>query len=108
MDYKGHELDLPLSDELRAFLVAKSKDTLIAELDAQWANIENAQRVAAAEREADGEDGEDADFVPYSQWTKDELLAEIKERNTEEGRVEPLPTTGNKADLVAALELDDE
>jgi hypothetical protein len=49
----------------------------------------------------------DEDDVDYSEWSVADLKAEIDARNAEEGRSEKLPSNGNKATLVAALEADD-
>lgn len=44
----------------------------------------------------------------YEEWTKDELLADIDERNKEEDREVPLSKSGTKAELAARLHEDDE
>lgn len=44
----------------------------------------------------------------YATWTVVDLKAEIAARNDGRGDAEKIPTDGNKADLVAALEADDE
>lgn len=60
-----------------------------------------------------GVDASDLDFgtdeaESYESWTVEELKAEIRARN--EGREDDahLSLTGNKADLISALEADDE
>jgi hypothetical protein len=50
-------------------------------------------------------DGRDDEDEPYDKWAVADLKAEAKRRNDEEGT--SLPTSGNKAELVAALEKDD-
>lgn len=57
--------------------------------------------------EDEDEDEDEDEEVAYTSLKKDELLAEVAERN--EGREEALqlPTAGTKADLIAALEADD-
>lgn len=104
--YKGRELDLPLSDENREFLTARSKDTLIASLDREWANIENNRKLTqGVEDEDDGEYEE----IPYDKWKNDELIAEIRERNEGRDEAEKIPEDGKvKADFITALEADDE
>lgn len=44
----------------------------------------------------------------YEEWTKEDLVAEVDERNKEEGRTEPLSKSGTKAELAARLHEDDE
>lgn len=44
----------------------------------------------------------------YATWTVVDLKAEIAARNDGRDDAEKIPTDGNKADLVAALEADDE
>jgi hypothetical protein len=46
------------------------------------------------------EEGDSEEEVDYQSATKDELIAELKERN--------LPTSGTKDELIARLEADDE
>lgn len=112
MEYKGRKLELPLSDENREFLVARSKDTLINQLDREWANIKahqdamEAKKAEADEAESESaeEDDEDTD---YDSWTVQELTEEIKARNAEEGRETPISTTGKKDELVARIREDD-
>lgn len=105
--YKGVELELPLSDEHREWLIGRGKDTLINQLDRQWANIKKAQDEAAA-REAEEEVVEE-EAPPYEEWTNDELKEEIDTRNVDRADEAKIsPASGKKADLVAALEADDE
>lgn len=49
--------------------------------------------------------GEDAEEVPYSEWTKKDLETETRRRNNEEGT--SLKTTGTVAELAKQLEDDD-
>lgn len=51
-------------------------------------------------------EGEEIEEVPYEKWSAAELAEEAKRRNSEDGK--SLPTTGKKADLISALEKDDE
>lgn len=51
----------------------------------------------------EGEGAED----DYDEWTKEELVEEINARNESADRETKLPTSGNKADLVARLRADD-
>lgn len=104
--YKGRELELPLSDENREFLVSRGKDTLINQLDREWANIKKAQDEAAA-REME-EEVEIVDAPPYEEWTVTELKEEIDNRNVDRADDAKISSDGKKADLVAALEADDE
>lgn len=115
MVYKGRELELPLSDENREFLTARSKDTLIAQLDREWANIKHHEdemkRRKAESSEVDGEeqlDEEDED-PDYENWTVAELQTEIDERNNEPDRSEDakLSRDGRKAELAARIREDD-
>jgi hypothetical protein len=87
----------PLSDEDRAW--AEQFPGLYAGL--LQANAE--QFPQTAEPSLDGQDAEEA---PYTEWTAAELADEAKRRNAEEGK--NLPVSGKKADLVKALEADDE
>jgi hypothetical protein len=110
--YKGRELELPLSDENREFLVARSKDTLIAQLDREWANIKHHQdemdrRKAEAESSEVDTDEDDDEDPDYDLWTVAELTTEIEARNQEEGREEPISTKGKKDELVARIREDD-
>lgn len=50
--------------------------------------------------------GQDVEEVPYPEWTAAELSDEAKRRNSEQGK--SLPVAGKKADLIKALEADDE
>jgi hypothetical protein len=100
--YKDKEITLPLTDEMRKFLVARSKDTLIAECDEVWANLNN---------RPDEEENEEVEEVEsYDQLKKAELWDEVNERN--EGRDEAdkiqVASGADKATLVAALEADDD
>jgi hypothetical protein len=114
--WKGHELITPISDQLREELTARSKDTLIQRLDKEAANKEHrASLLADSEVDTDEVDNDDdndevVEEVPYDKWTNAELIEEINERNTTraEADLEPLPTNGKKAELVAVLEKDDE
>jgi hypothetical protein len=92
--------------------------TTYADDDTTEDDAEAPQAAAEATNDPDwyvtqGETGSDADTaseaVPYDQWTKAELTAELELRNKErvEQGVDPLPTTGNKAELIARLEQDD-
>lgn len=101
--YKGKDITLPLTDEMRKFLVARSKDTLIAECEEVWTNMNN--RPAEEDESADVEEVES-----YDQLKKAELWDEVNERN--EGREDDdkiqVASGADKATLVAALEADDE
>lgn len=103
--YKGRELTLPLSDENREFLIARSKDTLINQLDREWANIDHNNKIRGIDVEDEGEN-EDPEEIPYSEWTKAELAAEISER-VEAGATIDVDPKANKPELIAALETDD-
>lgn len=121
--YKGFELKVPISDELREFLVARSKDTLLRRLENEertaehrrvmLAELKKAKAAENGESEEDGseEDGEEEEYeeVPYDKWTNAELIAEINDRNTHRkaAGLEPLSTDGKKADLVNTIEQDD-
>jgi hypothetical protein len=116
MTYKGREFPLPLSDEDREWLQARSKDTMISALDREYANIKHHEEMIASkeaeadesERELSDEDAEEDDDDPdYDNWTVAELTSEIEERNQEEGRETPIPTQGKKAELVARIREDD-
>lgn len=52
---------------------------------------------------------EDSEVDDYESWTKDDLLTELGNRNDqrEADGEDPLPLSGNKADLVARLREDD-
>jgi hypothetical protein len=65
-------------------------------------NAQQYPEEAAVEGSLDGE----PDVPPYTEWNVAELTAEAKRRNAEEGTT--LKTSGTKAELVAALEADDE
>jgi hypothetical protein len=108
--WKGYELLTPISDELRAELVARSKDTMIIRLDKEAANKAHRESILGAESDESEEDDDDIVEVPYDKWKNSELIEEINERNTArvEAGLEPLSTEGKKADLVAVLEKDDE
>lgn len=108
-EYKGERLTLPLSDEQRKFLYSRGKDPLVAELDRQYENYQF--RVNELKAKGEWDDDEDAGEIeeapPYESWTKNELIAEIAERN--EGRVDDvIDAKGNKDELVARLYADDE
>lgn len=49
--------------------------------------------------------GEDVETEPYTEWAKDDLVAETKRRNVEEGT--HLKVTGTVAELAKQLEEDD-
>lgn len=73
-------------------------------LEARVADRQKRKEEAAKEAKASGtaaptDDGDGSDAEDYNTWTVEELKAELKNRE--------LPTTGNKADLVAALEEND-
>jgi hypothetical protein len=100
--YKGKEITLPLTDEMREFLIARSKDTLIAECDEVWANLNN---------RPDEEENEEVEEVEsYGQLKKAELWDEVNERNKdrEEDDKIQVASGADKATLVAALEQDDD
>lgn len=63
-----------------------------------------AQFPAESEASLEGED--DDEVPPYAEWSKQDLLAETKRRNTEEHKA--LKVTGTLADLAEQLEKDDE
>lgn len=53
-------------------------------------------------------DDEDEEDVPYSEWTNDELRAEVRARNANRAEADLIvPTADKKAQLIAALEADD-
>src|SRR5882672_3250367 len=60
------------------------------------------------EPEEDEEYDDDEDVVDYSGMSKDRLIQEINARNVDRAEEDLIPVTGNKGDLVAALEEDDE
>lgn len=104
--YKGRDIELPLTDEMRKFLIGRSKDTLIAECDEVWANLNN-----RPEEESDEDDVETVEEVEtYEQLNVTELKAEIDERNKDREEAEKIQVASNarKGDLIAALEADDE
>lgn len=81
-----------------------------------WAakKITNSSAWASSDAQAEGavegsEDPEDSGPKPYSEWLKADLEAEVASRN--EGRDEDdaieVEGSGNKPDLIAALEADD-
>jgi len=82
----------------------------LSDADRAWAEQfpgMHADRIAYNDQQfagsADTLEGDDADDVkPYSQWAKDELLAEVSKREL------AVPAKANKADLVAILEADDD
>jgi hypothetical protein len=103
--YKGRDIELPLTDEMRKFLIGRSKDTLIAECDEVWANLNN-----RPEEESVEEDVETIEEVEtYEQLNVTELKAEIDERNKDREEAEKIQVASNarKGDLIAALEEDD-
>jgi hypothetical protein len=103
--YKGHDVELPLTDEMREFLLARSKDTMVAECDAVWENLQN-----RPDAEEPADEPEDADDVAYDQLKVAELKAEIADRNSErddEDKIQ-VPADAKKPDLIALLEKDDE
>lgn len=50
----------------------------------------------------------DAEPLGYGSWTVATLKGEISSRNSTRDEADRIPADGNKADLVAALEADDE
>jgi hypothetical protein len=61
---------------------------------------------ADEQRERLGGDQPSDDDDDYDQWKKDELVAEIEDRNKD--RDEPMSTAGTKAELIARLRADDQ
>lgn len=101
--FKGVELTLPLSDEVRQWLLSKGKDTLVARLDMQTV-VQGLHRKPAPEVTKDSapvtqDSNEDEEIPPYWEWSKSELVEELKARG--------LDTSGRKEELVARLEEDD-
>jgi hypothetical protein len=99
--YKGHDIELPLTDKMREYLTKRSKDSLIQECDAVWANLMN---------KPDEEEVEESDEeFSYSELKKQELVAEIDDRNKDRAEEDKIviPSGSNKADLIALLETDD-
>lgn len=78
----------PLSDDDKEFLKSWNRADLIPDEDTDEAS-----------EPTDNAPEPDED-TPYSEWTGDQLRAELKKRE--------LPTSGKVADLVARLEEDDE
>lgn len=56
----------------------------------------------------DQESSEDGNGGDYSDFKAADLKAEIERRNEGRGEDDLIPTTGNKAELIAALVADDE
>lgn len=77
----------PLSDEDKEFLKSWNRADLIPEEDQDEADVPD-------------DTPEPDDDAPYSDWTGDQLRAELKKRG--------LPTSGKVADLISRLEEDDE
>ena len=99
--YKGREITLPLTDSMRKFLIARSKDNLIRECDEVWTNLNN--------RPDEDDEEENEEVESYSQLKKAELWDEIEERNKDredEDKID-VPAGSNKETLIAALEEDD-
>jgi hypothetical protein len=101
--YKGKEITLPLTDSMRKFLTARSKDNLIRECDEVWANLNNRP-------DEDEEIDEGEEDVLYSDLTKPELISEVNDRNKEreEGDKIVVPSGAKKDDIIALLEADDD
>jgi len=101
--YKGKKITLPLTDEMRKFLIARSKDNLIRECDEVWENLNNRPD------EEDGEDTGDEEFS-YNDLTKTELVSEINDRNKDRADEDKIvvPSGAKKDDLIALLEEDDD
>jgi hypothetical protein len=106
--YKGRDIELPLTDEMRKFLIGRSKDTLISECDEVWANLNNRPDEEEVESNEDVEVVEEVET--YEQLNVTELKAEIDERNKDREEAEKIQVASNarKGDLIAALEADDE
>jgi hypothetical protein len=83
--------DHPFTDEEKTYLQNCNRD---AELD------QNARDFPVEVEENDSDS--------YGNWKNAELKAEIDERNKLRGPEEQIPIGSNKAELVAALESDDE
>jgi len=64
----------------------------------------NEQQFPPSTDAEDSLDGSD-EVPPYNEWNRDELVAEAKRRNEQEGT--SLKTSGTKPELVAVLEADD-
>lgn len=106
-EYKGMQLTLPLSDDVRKFLYSRGKDPLVAELDRQYANYQF--RVNELKDAGEWEEDEDVeDAPPYEQWKKPELVDEINERNADREDADKIDVSGTKDELVARLYADDE
>jgi len=96
------DLSQPLSDEDRAYLDSRARHDLIAlndeehgvthEDDAPTTSSQAEQANLQVDAEEDIED-------EYSSMTNDDLRAELEDRD--------LPTSGNKADLLARLRAND-
>lgn len=100
--YKGKEITLPLTDKMREFLIARSKDNLIRECDEVWANLNN--------RPGETDEEETDEEFSYSELTKTELTSEINDRNKDREEEDKIvvPSGAKKDDLIALLEEDDE
>jgi len=97
MEYKGRKLTLPLSDETRAWLLSRGQDVLVHRLDQQWEDQRANEPVTHEVITQDND--EDEEIPPYWEWSKSELVEELKARG--------LDTSGRKEELVARLEEDD-
>lgn len=104
--YKGYDVELPLTDDMRKFLIARSKDTFIQECDEVWANFQNKPQ-AEPEEALNLTGDEDDEYVTYGELNKDELIAEIKDRNEGRDAADQLATSGTKPELIKRLEDDD-
>lgn len=110
MQYKGREIESPLSDDDRAFLLSRGKDVLVAQFDQQEkAAVERARLLAELGVDELG-DEKSSDF---KQWNNDELRAEIAERkqaaldSDDDERAIKLTGKGNKSALLKQLADDD-
>jgi hypothetical protein len=101
--YKGMDITLPLTDKMRDLLVKRSKDTLIAECDEVWANLNNRPAEESNEEEI-------VEVETYGELTIPELKAEIDDRNKERDEDDKIKvdSKARKEDLIAALEADDD
>lgn len=106
-------------NELRSQIADATNE--LARLEKEQADEDNGNRAVAGDpatgnviRDNTGVDGETPEGAPaeeetYEGWTHDRLKAEIRNRNREREaeQLDPLPTSGSKAELTERLLADD-
>jgi hypothetical protein len=94
----------PLSKEDREYMLSRGRESELADLDTFHASLKDPD-LARVEAPAITVDQTDE---PYTKWKVAELEEEIRLRNAEREDIDKIePSSGVKADLVAALEADD-